>query len=163
MYSPSHLESLLTGILTIMEDQMKLPHRIKAVGISGALAYEENRKTQLLNYISESQSLINKINKNWTEEMTLNRCLYDRTLKAVLDRKTDCNATDRVIRNLRPLQEKISAEELKFGVESLEKIMDLLKTIVGVTCWVLHIREDELSACERSHSAYHFHGSMERM
>lgn len=157
MHTPSELESILTGILTILEDQINLQERIKSDGISGALAYEENRKTQLLNYISETQSLINKINRNWNNEMALNQCLYHRTMKAVLDRRTDCNATGRVIDSLRPLQKKISSKQLNDGIQCMEKIVDLIKTIIEITCWVLHIQEDQLSDYESSYSVYDSH------
>lgn len=124
---------------------MKLQQRINAFGISGALEYEEHRKRELLNYLLESQSLISKINTNWTDGMKLNRYRYDRLMQAVADQRRDCNATATVIRNLRQLQEKISAPDLKDGLLSLEKIMDLVQTTVNLTCSVLHIQEDELT------------------
>lgn len=141
----SNLESLLNGILTIIGDEKTLQERINALGIPGALAFEDNRKTQLLNYISDSQKLIDSINKNWGKRISLNHNLYYQTIKAILDRRRDWDATASVINSLRSLQGKISPKELNNVIDSLGNIMKVIMTAVHITCFVLHIPEDELS------------------
>lgn len=141
----SNLESLLNGILTIIDDEKTVRERIDVLGIPAALAFEENRNTQLLYYISDSQSLIHNINKSWGNCIFLNRTLYHQTMKAVRDRQRDYKATASVISSLRSMQHKISSHELNTVIDLLQYVMKAIKTTVDKTCWVLHIPDDELS------------------
>lgn len=154
MDTSSNMETLLTNIIKIIDDQRKLTDHIDIVGLSGALEFEDARKTLLLNYISESQELYSNVVERWGDELSLNRGLYHRAVKAVVERITDYNATATVIRDLRPLQEHISSKVLEERMDKLEEIMDLIKTTVNLSCWVLRIQDDELSACQSSHSNY---------
>lgn len=144
MYCISNLELLVNGILTIVDDEKNILPRINEMGIPGALAFEENRKTQLLKYICDSQRLIESIN-NRRGNKSLNHCLYHQIMKAILNRKRDWNVTANVIKSLRSLHDKISQTELNNVIGSLENIMKAVMTTVDVACWVLHIPENELS------------------
>lgn len=148
------MESLLTNFIEIVEDEKKLVDYIDTVGLSGALLHENNRKGMLLNYIFKSQHLYSSIAENWNEGLISNRMLYQRAMKAVVERRTDCNATSTVIQNLRPLQEKILCNELKERINMLHEIMDVIKSTVSISCFVLRIKDDDLSACPSLHSNY---------